>query len=106
MISKRDAGHVRGILDGLIRKWEDGSYKKSNAVMDAWKIAAGEEMLKHARPVSLKKGVMMVIVEDSVWLYSLTIEKRTLLDRFNKNYTGKKKAKDIRFRVGAADRGN
>ncbi|NQT32114.1 MAG: DUF721 domain-containing protein [Candidatus Omnitrophica bacterium] len=97
----KDAKHVGGILDGLIRKWEQGTVKKGNAVMEAFSKAAEEETKKHAKPVSLKKGVLVVIVENSSWLYELTLKKREFLKKFNESYTGKIKAKDVRFRIGS-----
>ena len=99
----KNARHVSGILDGLIARWETGTVKKGNAIRKAWRAASGEETSKHSRPVSLKNGVLMVIVEDSVWLYKLTLEKFTIKNKFNNTYTGRNKANDIRFRVGSID---
>ncbi|MFC1644273.1 DUF721 domain-containing protein [Candidatus Omnitrophota bacterium] len=95
--------HVKGILDGLLQKWEQGTVRKGNAVREAWVAAVNEETKKHARPVSLKKGTLMVIVENSTWLYELTLKKKGILEKFNKNYTGRHKAQDMRFRVGDMD---
>ncbi len=94
------ARHLRGIIDGLLKKIETGPGKKGNAVMDAWRCAADEEIKKHTRPVSFKKGTLVVLVENSGWLYRVTLEKRKILEKFNSEYRGKKKAKDIRFRIG------
>jgi predicted nucleic acid-binding Zn ribbon protein len=102
-VRKDDAGHVGKILDGLLRKWEKGTVKKGDAVRAAWVAATREEARKHARPISLKRGILMVLVENSPWLYELTIEKKDMLKKFNEHYTGRKKAKDIRFRVGTLD---
>ena len=103
MTKKKDARHVRGIVDDLLRRWEDGSVKKGNAVLDAWGEATKEEAKGHARPVSLKNGVLMVIVENSSWLYELTLEKKEIMKRFNEKYTGRKKARDIRYRIGTME---
>ncbi len=97
---KNDARHVRGIIDGLLARWQQGPQKKASAVIAAFSDAAGEEATKHARPVSLKNGILMVIVDNSPWLYKLTLEKKKILKKFNEKYTGKKKARDIRFRIG------
>ncbi|MEA3488741.1 MAG: DUF721 domain-containing protein [Candidatus Omnitrophota bacterium] len=100
---KRGTKHVKGILDGLLRKWEKGTVRKGDAVRSAWAAAAGEKDRQHARPVNLKNGVLMVIVENSSWLYKFTLERRDLLEKFNESYTGRKKAQDIRFRIGVID---
>jgi len=102
-VRRGNPGHVKGIVGGLIRKWETGTVKKGNAVTDAWLASVEEDTKGHARPVSFKKGILMVIVENAPWLYRLTVEKRTILAKFNENYTGRKKATDIRYRIGDID---
>lgn len=96
---KNNTRHVRGIIDSLLQKLEKGAVKRG-AVFTAWEAATEEETRAHARPVSLKKGKLMVIVENSPWLYKLTMEKRNILEKFNEHYIGRKKAADIRFRIG------
>lgn len=100
-MKKKEAKHVRGIVDSLLKKWETGKLKKGNAVKEAWEKALEEEEKKHAHPLSLKKGVLMVIVEDSTWLYVLTLRKNKIIEKFNSSYTGRNKVFDIRFRVGS-----
>lgn len=99
---KKETKHVRGILDGLLRKIESGA-KKTTAVSEAWIEAADEETKAHARPVCLKNGIMTVAVENSVWMYKLMLEKKEIIRKFNEKYSGRKKATEIRFRVGAAE---
>ena len=100
---EKNTRHVKGIVDGLLRKLENTTAKKANAVKKAWAESVTEDIKKHARPVSFKKGVIVVIVENSSWLYRLTLEKRDILDRFNEKYIGRKKAHDIRYRIGSID---
>ena len=97
---KTDARHVRGIVGQLIKKWEDGAVKKETAVRQAWEKTVEEKTKAHTRAISLKKGIMVVAVDNSTLLYKLTLEKRKILNSFNENYTGRKKATDIRFRIG------
>ena len=97
------SGHVRGILSDLLRKIEKGPGKKGNAVREAWDKAVSDEMKKHARPVSLKKGMLVVITDNSSWLYRMTLEKKSIQQKFNESYTGKKKVKGIRFRIGTIE---
>lgn len=99
---KREAKHVRSVLDGLISKLETGA-KKGNAVLEAWNASIDEKTRMHARAVSLKGTVLTIVVQDSVWLHKLTMEKRNILRKFNENYSGRKKAAEARFRVGAAE---
>jgi predicted nucleic acid-binding Zn ribbon protein len=57
----------------------------------------------HAKPVSFRNGILMVIVENSSWLYELTLEKKEILEKFNATYAGRKKARDIRYRIGVME---
>ena len=98
-----NTGHVRGILSDLLRRIEKGPGKKGNAVREAWYEVVSEEMKKHTRPVSLKKGVLVVITDNSSWLYRMTLEKRNIQRKFNESYSGKKKIKNIRFRIGTIE---
>ena len=100
-MKRKESKHVRGIVDGLLQRWERTDVRKSDALREAWEETANKETKKHAFPVNIKNGTITVIVENSAWLYSLTLKKRDLLEQFNANYKGRKKAKEIRFRVGS-----
>ncbi|MFH1846110.1 MAG: DUF721 domain-containing protein [Candidatus Omnitrophota bacterium] len=97
---KEQARHVKGVVENILRKWEKGKVKRGSAVKAAWLEAVDSKAKQHTRPVSFKNGTLMAIVENSSWLYKMTLDKRKMLLEFNKHYTGRKKAKDIRFRVG------
>ena len=99
----KNARHVRGIVDGLLSKLEKTTAKRADAVRAAWMESATDEIKKHSRPVNFKNGVLVVIVENSSWLYQLTLEKRQILEKFNEKYIGRKKAIDIRYRIGQID---
>lgn len=102
-MEKSGGGHVRQVLSELISKWEKDKNRKGTAVREAWDYAVGEDIKKHTKPVSLKNNTMVVIVEDTPWLYKLTLDKRNILSRFNEKYSGRKKPLDIRFRIGSLD---
>jgi predicted nucleic acid-binding Zn ribbon protein len=67
---------------------------------DAWAKAAGEAAARHSRPVSFRKSVLVVNVDGSSWLYELTTQKRGILATLERDLKGKKRVKDIRFRIG------
>jgi len=102
-MKKENTKHVRSIVTGLIRKLESGTAKKANAVTQAWLGAINEKTRGHARPVSFKKGELVVVVENSTWLYYLSMEKGKIKEKINKSYPGRKKIEKIRFRVGKVD---
>ena len=97
---QKGSKHVRHIVDDLLKRWEGSNVKKGNAVRQAFALAIDEEAKKRVRPVSFKKGTIVVLVESAPWLYKLTLDKQNILEKFNKYYTGRQKAKDIRYRIG------
>jgi hypothetical protein len=97
---KKDAKRIEGVVSGLLQKWQTKTVEKANAVKEAWKAATDKETREHSELISFKKGILTIIVGNSSLLYKLTLEKRNIIEQFNKNYKGRIKAKDIRFRVG------
>jgi len=103
MKGRRQPISLEEVVGGLVRKWEKGEYKRGNAVRAAWLSSAGQEAAGHTQPVSFKKGILMVVVENSGWLYKLTMEKRNIIAKFNEEYTGRQKLAEIRFRIGKTE---
>jgi len=103
VIKRRGTGGIKDVVGSFLKKLEGGAAKKGSAVVAAWQSVAGDEAKDHSQPVSFKKGKLIIVVENSVWLYKMTLEKRTLLKKFNEQYEGRKKAEDIRFRVGVVE---
>jgi hypothetical protein len=102
-MKKEEARHLEGIVNDLLHKWQTRKIKKASAVKEAWEKAADTNSGGRAELISYKNGVLTVVVENSSLLYKLTLEKREILKKFNEQYKGRKKAQNIRFRVGTTD---
>ena len=94
---------MEDIIGGLIHRWERGGLRKGRNVREAWAAAVGNRAAGHTRPVAFKKGVLVVVTENSAWLYKMTMEKRDIAKKFNENYKGRTKLTGIRFRVGETE---
>ena len=103
MKPRREIKNVGKIVDGLIGRWQTGSKERGAAIRSAWEAAVTGENKNKTQLVNYRNGVLTAIVADSSWLYKLTLEKRDIIEKFNKNYKGRKKAHDVRFRVGDLD---
>ena len=71
--------------------------------MRIWKLwdgVVGKKIAKHARPFSIKKGILLVKVTDSIWLQELEFKTEGIKERLN-NMLQSKVVKKIRFRVSA-----
>lgn len=64
-----------------------------------WEEAVGRAASRHTRPVSFRGARLAVNVDDSGWLYELTIKKKEILAKLGGKFQPKK-LKDIRFRIG------
>ena len=63
-----------------------------------WDSAVGEKIAEHARPSSIKKGVLVVKVSDSVWLQELEFMAETIKEKLN-NSIQRQAVKKIRFKL-------
>lgn len=89
---------VKKIIAGL-----DGSGPKRERISREeirafWEKAAGKSSSRKSSPVSLRKGRLIVNVEDSSLLYDLTLRKAQILKKLSKDLKGD--IKEIQFRIG------
>ena len=70
--------------------------------MRIWKLwdgVVGKKIAEHARPFSIKKGILLVMVTDSIWLQELEFKTEGIKEKLNSKLQ-RKAIKKIRFRVG------
>ncbi|MBV9124546.1 MAG: DUF721 domain-containing protein [Planctomycetes bacterium] len=67
---------------------------------EAWKEAAGPEVAEHTRPGALRRGVLEIVVDNTVLLQELAhFQKRRLLEQLRRRLPGTTLT-DLRFRAG------
>jgi len=90
-------------LEHIIKKAMDGLGPKKRLTQEeiasVWQEAVGARAGKHTKPVSFKKTSLIINVDDSGWMYELTIKKKEILKKLEGKLKGKK-LKEIRFRIG------
>ena len=90
-------------LGGLLKKALKNLRAKSRLTQEemarVWQDAVGKKAASHTRTVSIRRAGLSVNVDDSGWLYELTIQKKEILKKLEGKLAGKK-LKDIRFRIG------
>jgi predicted nucleic acid-binding Zn ribbon protein len=84
-----------------------GQIRQSNSItheqmQSAWKAVVGVQGAKHARPTTLRKGILRVAVENPGWIQELTMRKRRILRKLQSEF-GKQKIADIRFKTGEVE---
>ena len=69
--------------------------------MRIWKLwdgVVGKKVAEHARPFSIKKGILLVKVTDSIWLQELEFKTEGIKESLNSKLQ-RRAIKKIRFRV-------
>ena len=65
-----------------------------------WAPALGEEIAAHAEPVSERSGVITARCDSAVWAAELTMLSRSLCDRLNGEFEGRRPVLAIKFTAG------
>ncbi len=75
--------------------------KGQKGVLEAWQIAVGRKIARHALPVSFKAGTLIVNVDRTAWLYELNLCKPLLLRRLKRKLPTRAPLRELKFRIGA-----
>ena len=90
---------MRDVLEKLTRTKKQETHKVSLT----WRSIVSKELAKHTRPLGVRKGTLLVLVEDSAWFYQINLKKPEILNELNKK-KGFEKVKTIQFRLGKTHR--
>ena len=90
---------IENIVKDVIKDLSGKGRVSEEEIRDAWGEAAGNRAAAHTKPVLIKKSVLTVNVDNSGWLYELTIKKGKLLEKLDGKIRGKH-LKGLRFRIG------
>jgi predicted nucleic acid-binding Zn ribbon protein len=96
---KKDPSAVGDVVKGIFKSLEDRKSFFQEEIEAHWKELVGESSFKHSRPVALRKKVLSVRVDASVWLQHLVMRKREILKGL-KRVLGKDRITEIHFRIG------
>lgn len=90
---------IGSLLQGIVENISQVKKNDINTIAEEWKNIAGKEMFRHTKPVSLKQGNLLVIVDESAWFYQVSFMKNDLLTALKKKLEPNK-IKNIYFRIG------
>lgn len=76
-----------------------GRVRSATAWQDAWQVAAGEALGRQSRIGGLRRGVLEVVVANSLLVQELSFRKTSLLQSLRQAMPDET-VKDVRFRVG------
>jgi len=90
---------IENIVKKVIKSLSGKGRISEEEIKKAWEDAAGEGAAAHTKPVSIRRAVLLVNVDNSSWLYELAVKKKELLKSLE-GKTGGKKLKGLRLRIG------
>ncbi|MGE0877419.1 MAG: DciA family protein [Acidimicrobiia bacterium] len=70
-------------LDSVMRSLSGVSARAARSVFEEWDDAVGEAIARHARPVSLDDGVLVVAVDEPGWATQLRFLQTTIVERLS-----------------------
>lgn len=73
---------------------------QQSQVFFLWSEIVGSDIARHAQPVSLRNGLLVVTVDHPVWLQELSRYHKSLMLQKVQGRIGKKAVRDICFRIG------
>lgn len=95
----RDPQKIGDVITDLLARRGYAQVAAHEECQEAWRTVVGK-MEKFSRTSEVKRGVLHVIVSNSVVMQELTFRKRELIQSMATELP-EHKIKDIRFRVGA-----
>lgn len=90
---------LEGVLKDIIGSLGGKGKFTQEDLQAAWEAVVGAKAAKHSRPRSLKGSRVIINVDDSSWLYELSIQKKEILKKLASELKSKR-MKDITFRIG------
>ena len=90
---------LEGVLKNIISSLGGKEKFTEEDLAEAWAKVAGEKAALHSKPCSLRGSRVVVNVDDSSWLYELTIQKKEIVKKLSAELKSKR-VKDITFRIG------
>ena len=96
---KNNITPISDIVKNVFSQLENEKNLSKEDIEDSWKELVGEAGLKHSKPITLRKGVLAVAVDSSVWLQEMSMRKRKILKQL-KSIFGKDRISEIHFKIG------
>ncbi len=99
-IHPRQAKRLADVLSQLIARRGYARVRESGELDRVWAEAVGQSIATRTRPGRTRRGVLTIVVVDSLLVQELTFRKSEIITKLN-NLSPERAIRDIRFRVGA-----
>jgi predicted nucleic acid-binding Zn ribbon protein len=87
------------ILERLTARMGIAARLEREKAVVLWEEAVGKNIARRAQAVSVRNGILFVVVQNSAWLQELSLLKEGIIEKVN-SAVGADVVKDIVFRIG------
>ena len=99
MARNRSVTPLSSIVPGLLEGMQTDSRPSLERMRKIWVRLVGEEAAMHSWPRQLAQGTLLVEVENSGWMYTLSLKKQMLIQGLIE-LLGAGRIKSLSFRIG------
>ena len=96
----RPASALQELVPGVMKRLGLEQRLVQAQIFHQWATIVGADVARHAQPVSLKNGLLVVAVDHPVWLQELARYHKPLLLQKIRDRVGQPALRDIVFRIG------
>ena len=100
---RKDAESLSSILDAFLEALRIPHVAFLVSLRKRWPEIAGPLVSRNATPLSLRNGVLAVVVRNHAWAQELRMSKTTMIGRIRETVGERIPVSDIRFTVGSLD---
>lgn len=90
---------IGDVLKDVVEQLGQTKKKDIARIFSLWPALAGKQLSRHTQPVSLRRGTLLINVDESAWLYQVNLQKEVLLKRL-KTKLGADKIQKLQLRIG------
>ena len=105
MVNMKQPEKAGKILERLTARMGIAARLEREKAVVLWEEAVGKNIARRAQAVSVRNGILFVVVQNSAWLQELSLLKEGIIEKVN-SAIGTDVVKDIVFRIGSAGKEN
>jgi hypothetical protein len=102
-VRRKDATPLSSVLDAFLESVRLPHVAFLVSLRKRWPEIAGPLVARNATPLSLRNGVLTVVVRNHAWAQELAMGKTTVIGRIRETVGERVPLDDIRFTVGGLD---
>lgn len=100
-MKRKDAAPLSSVLDAFLESLRIPHVAFLVSLRKRWREIAGPLVSRNAIPLSLRNGVLTVVVRNHGWAQELRMSKTTMIGRIRETLGERIPVSDIRFAVGS-----